>query len=402
MTPSDSINAERFALAPIGIGDARFADQMNDLLGRAHADATVHHLLDPRSGGSTYVNMDFATGRRNDSSYRLRHMHWSVQCTSPSGFAARTFSFHRKDNAPAWFDFPNDPKLPHAPVVLQTHAPSRLLRYIPQRRLTYASQSSNGQPTVIKIKRRDRISESVQRLQQVKQATRQSNTCFQVPDLLSADMARACFIQSLMPGELPQHKAVEFGARCFETLGGVLHNCHGLHITDLPSVSTDAVRQAALDLTDWLAFMQPRVSAAFEKIREAMSKMHVEDSHTVFCHGDFNASQALVHGDQWTLLDFDRAHCGSAFTDIANFMAKLGRNPPTGATASQLDDFGSAFVQGYESAVGRKLNQKSLGFHIVCAELHHLQQALKKGESTSESFDAAMNRLQKALSIARP
>jgi thiamine kinase-like enzyme len=401
MTSGDSINADRFAFAPAGIGDARFADQMNDLLARAHADATVRQLLDPMSGGSKLVNMDFATGRRNDNSYRLRHMHWSIQCTSPSSFAARTFSFHRKDNAPAWFDFPNDPKLPDAPIVLQTHAPSQLLRYIPQRRLTYASQSPEGQSIVVKIKRRDRITESVQRLQQVKQATRQSNTCFQVPDLLSADMEHAYFTQSLMPGELPQHKAVEFGAKCFGTLGGVLHNCHGLHIKDLPSVSTDTIRQAARDLIDWLAFMQPRVSAAIEKIGDTLSKIHVEDSHTVFCHGDFNASQALVHEGQWTLLDFDRAHCGSAFTDIANFMAKLGRNPPTGATASQLDDFRSAFVQGYESAVGRKLNQKSLGFHIVCAELHHLQQALKKGESTPESFDAAMTRLQTALSIAR-
>jgi hypothetical protein len=200
--PESLVSNVSRAEASSTIGDTRFAKQLEHLHQLVQSDEKSQLLLRTGPQGPAQVISDFAAGRRNDGSYRLRHFYWCGLDTTGSHIAARTLTYHRRDDAVRWSDFPDDTDLPTISAVLQAYPAITFLRYIPLRRLTYVSQLEAGRLCVVKIKRADRSKDAAMRLRQIGRLSTQQDARFLVPELIHHDGSLRCLTQSFAEGEL--------------------------------------------------------------------------------------------------------------------------------------------------------------------------------------------------------
>ena len=128
------------------------------------------------------------------------------------------------------------------------------------------------------------------------------------------------------------------------------------------------------------------------------------DSELAFCHGDLVCSQFLVHGDDWSITDFDLCHRGDPCRDVAILLASLTYDVPAleaaeghegrGADADLLSEAYLASYAAQASQLGRRLPAERLTWQRLCAEIHYLGLMLKKDRHHPLAFARRLRRAQ--------
>ena len=368
-------------------GGHRLSAEFARIAGLIAEDTLAGEIADAHDGAAPVFHMDFSTRSMPDRSLRLRRFHWSAQRRTSAGFAARTFAFHNK-SASAWFSFPDDPDLPGAAADLGSLESCEVLRYIPLRRLTVLARRGNDGPVILKFKRRDRIGDAARILGAVHLAACASKA-FRTPRLLSFVPGRGVMEISFEDGAAiagPMRRGefeVEHAARVLAALAA-------LKVPGLATVTAGGIAADAAAAAHWIGQLLPEAAATLASAAKTLARAVPDDSDMGFCHGDMGCDQILSDASgQWTVLDFDRAQIGCACRDAASFIVKAQRDLGMAISADGM-------VEGYNSAGQGRIARKALFWHIACAELHHLQQLIKKGRAIESLVRLAIGRIQSA------
>jgi Ser/Thr protein kinase RdoA (MazF antagonist) len=375
-------------------GGGRLSGELSAIADRIEGDAQARDIAAAEDGDPA-TRMDFSTNLTPDGALRLRRFYWSAQRRAGGKFLARTFAFHSKTgDGGSWFDFPADPDLPGAAAFSAGLNSWRVLRYVPLRRLAVLRPAAEGGPVILKFKRVDRISDAARILGAVNLAARPIAS-FRTPQLLSAEVQRGVMGLELMPGTSIAGP-IRRGEVSVRQTAAVLAEMAAMDVAGLPAVTPGDTARAARQAADWVGLMLPMAAPALSAAAATLARAAPDGADIGFCHGDMGADQVLADGvAPWTILDFDRAHFGSACCDAASFMVKLQRDEGVIIAAEEM-------VEAYGAAGRRRIGRKALHWHLACAELNHLQQLFKKGRATEELALLALGRIQSACRECLP
>lgn len=150
--------------------------------------------------------------------------------------------------------------------------------------------------------------------------------------------------------------------------GEALARLHGLHVRPDAAPGDwfdDLIRQLAATRAMVTALV-PELEGHARKLESGLPGLlgHREERTSVPVHGDFSADQVLVGGSDVRIIDFDRAHPGSAEADLGSFAAvEEATLAAPGAAAASTHGAGGAktacLTEGYVQAGGR-FRQKDL------------------------------------------
>lgn len=359
-----------------------------DLLGRAAGH------------GRTLVHAEIK-GRPDGQGWALDRFYWSLQAwgaagapPAPSDFAALTLVYAATDDRLTWHTFPSDPYLttmaasvaPYDERSLDQHgvAPD-ILRYVPLRRLTFHLNDPDGvrRALVGKVKRPSRCAEAYRTLTTVARAVDRSAASFDVAAPRGFDAARCLYFQSALPGDdLAALLAPESAPALLYRVGALHRELHDLDVTGVPIWDRGPFLADLRRDIRWIIWFRPDYAALLLGIEDLLLERapRMRPHEYCFCHGDFVCSQMLVAGDRWAVTDFDLAHRGDRYRDIATLLTSLAYDVPVfqGQQAAVLEGACDAYLRGYEDRAGQSLDQGRLLWYRLCAEISYLALVFKK------------------------
>ncbi len=358
--------------------------------------------------GRTLIHAEIK-GRTEGQGWALDRFYWSLQAwgaaSAPSDFAALTLVYAAKDDRLTWHTFPDDPYLtamaasvaPCDERSLDRHgAAPDILRYVPLRRLTFHLNALVG-----KVKRSSRCAEAYGTLTAVARAVNREAASFDVAAPRGFDAARCLYFQSALPGEDLAGLLDPANAPALLYRVGALHReLHDLDVTGVPIWDRGPFMADLGRDIRWIVWFRPDCAALLLGIEELLLERapRMRPQIDRFCHGDFVCSQMLVAGDQWAVTDFDLAHRGDPYRDIATLLTSLAYDVPVfqapGQQAAVLEMPCAAYLRGYEDRAGQRLDQGRLVWYRLCAEISYLALMFKKDWFQPATCERAFARLR--------
>lgn len=328
----------------------------------------------------------------------LDRFYWSIQYNEGADFKARTLVVPKAGSVPTWRQFPDDERLRSLEALWGENAlPHRyplleVLRYVPLRRFTFRSVF-DGQDIIGKIKRPSRFREAWQLIDEVHKISARSNARFLCSRPLHLDEQHCLYLQTTLPGHtietlMEGQSALGLAGRIGE-LCADLNAMHGE--ASLPSVSNLEWATKALEHLKELRLLMPDASEEVARLEEVVqTSARPGDAHQ-FCHGDFVISQLLMAGDQWAVTDFDLAHWGDPYRDVAVFVASLPYELPA-ASGEHCMSIGQQFIEQYFKRRCEVPDRRRLNWHALLAEIHYLALSVRKSRYLEARFANGLDR----------
>ena len=271
---------------------------------------------------------------------------------------------------------------------------------MPLRRITFRYNDSAFGPLIGKIKRQDRFGDAAERLAIASAATVRSGISFVVPALHDVSDAHSMFTQTHCAGVcaadiVSPANAVELLAQ----IGRIHAQLHCLPADGLPQDDEAACWSQSQEQAAWVAQLMPESADRLASCVDILARTVPLPTEPVFCHGDFVCSQILTTGTNWSVVDFDLCHRGSAYRDMGIFLASLATDVrsfsklPEKDTENALAIAKVAYLGGYCEALDRPLDDARLNWHSACAQIHYLMLLLKKDLYVPQAFACAVRRL---------
>lgn len=353
--------------------------------------------LRPSGVPGEVVRADLRVAPAAGGSWCIERMYWSVQrsdADAAGGLRGRLLLVDRRRGRPALptvHDFPDDPRLPAAAradgPLLAGHggAPVRVLRYIPLGRITFRTAGSGtAAPVIGKIKGPRSLERAQERLGAVRAAA--AGATFAVPVPLSVDADHHVLFQTLCPGSpLAEVAGAATDEGALRRLGAVHREIHALEVA-APPADEDQLRAQLRADADWIGLAAPEQADAAARVR-AWLEAHLRwcaEGERRFCHGDYSPAQVLCAGEAWSVVDFDDAHRGDPYADVAATLVSLEHEfeldaagepgADAAATAAAAERRGAAYLAGY----GDDLDAERLLAHRVAAQIGLLARRLRK------------------------
>jgi|SRR5215218_507997 len=362
--------------------------------------------LRPSGAPAEVVRADLRVAAAGAGGWAIERLYWSVQRPDPAAPGAlrgRLLVVDRRrgrPGAPTVHDFPDDPNLPAAarpggPLVAgHGGAPVRVLRYIPLGRITFRTAGAAGQvPVIGKIKAPRSLARAQERLRTVRAAA--AGASFAVPAPLGIDAAHGVLFQTLCPGAA---LAAVAGGRDDEgtlrRLGAVHREIHGLDVA-APAADGDQLRAELRADARWIGLAAPAVADAPARVLawlEANLRRCAQRERR-FCHGDYSPSQVLCAGEAWSVLDFDDAHHGDPYADVAATLVSLEHEFDAADDADTRPDAGERRGAAYLAGYGADLDDERLLAHRVAAQVGLLARRLRKDRTAPDEPANVLARL---------
>jgi aminoglycoside phosphotransferase (APT) family kinase protein len=339
--------------------------------------------LQPSGAPGEQVRADVRAAPRPDGTWRIERLYWSVQRPdrgAPGGLRARMLVVDRKRSGPepTVHDFPDDPRLPAAgrpagPLVAGHGGGAvEVLRYIPLGRITFRTMHP-GRSLIGKIKAPRSLERAEARLAAVRAAS--DGASFAVAEPLGIDAEHGVMFQSACPGfplpEAARGAATEVALRRF---GEVHREIHALEV-DAPPADEAALRDDLRADATWIADALPAHAPAVARLRdwlEAHLRWSAPAEH-VFCHGDYSPAQILCDGERWAVVDFDDAHRGDRYAEVAAVLVSIEYETDA-CDAATLQRRREAYLAGY----GTPFEAERLLAHEAGARVGLLARRLRK------------------------
>jgi aminoglycoside phosphotransferase len=346
--------------------------------------------LRPSHAAGEVVRADLRVAPAVGGGWAIERLYWSVQRADPAAPGAlrgRMLVVDRRRGRrpePAVHDFPDDPRLPAAgrpgsPLVAgHGGAPVEVLRYIPLGRITFRTAGSDErEPVIGKIKATPSLERAQMRLAAVRAVT--AGATFAVPAPLGIDAEHDVLFQTLCSGRPLSQFAAKAEAALLR-LGAMHREVHALDI-DAPPADEDALNAELRADAAWIAFAAPAHADAARRVHRWLDAnlRYCPRDERGFCHGDYGPSQILCDGDAWTVLDFDDAHRGDPYADVAATLVSLEHeiDAVEGADAAPdpaaVERRAAAYLAGYGD-----VDEDRLLPHCVAAQVGLLARRLRK------------------------
>lgn len=134
--------------------------------------------------------------------------------------------------------------------------------------------------------------------------------------------------------------------------GEALARLHGVPVSGLQAAGITAQLQATRSMVSSLL---PALQEPARRIEAELGwrLMDSTGSGQVVVHGDFSPDQVLVGGSEVRLIDFDRAHAGTAEADLGSFAAAEETALPASAGTPAGGPKTARLAEGYRQAGGR-------------------------------------------------
>ena len=230
--------------------------------------------------------------------------------------------------------------------------PDTILNYKPERRLVLRISGPGDSSSTVKFYTRREFSRNMHlRKRNPKSAS------VLMPRCIGASRKHCAFAFEWTPGETLRSYSSDPANRekHFREAGQLIARYHTGHASGL-GVESDAVGSQALGaLANQLAFLLPGLG---EKARDLAAGLQssLGGAAKELCpvHGDFYDKQIIVGTDGLSLIDFDRAHRGSACEDLACFLAHQEwlAMKSQGSRRDDISRMSAEFLAGYADAGG--------------------------------------------------
>jgi aminoglycoside phosphotransferase (APT) family kinase protein len=354
--------------------------------------------LRPTGARGEVLRADLRVAPAGDGTWAVERLYWSAQRADPGAPGAlrgRMLVVDRRrgrPSAPTVHDFPDDPRLPAAarsggPLVAgHGGGPVLVLRYIPLGRITFRTAgTAAGHGVIGKIKAPRSLERAQARLEAVRAAA--ARPTFAVPAPLGIDAEHHVWFQSLCPGRtLAELVGSGDDQDPLRRLGAMHREVHALDV-DAPPADEDVLRAALRADAAWIALAAPEHASAARHVHRWLEAhlRHCGAREGRFCHGDYSPSQILCDGDAWTVLDFDDAHRGDPYADVAATLVSLEHEIEAveGARAAPepaaVERRGAAYLAGYGD-----VDERRLLAHRVAASVSLLARRLRKDRAAPD------------------
>jgi aminoglycoside phosphotransferase len=348
-----------------------------------------------RSDDGARIRAELLPRRNRADGAEMARFYWSVQRMDPQaalGFTARTLYDDHRLAAPTVHDFPDEPTmrwLADRDGALNGDGDSahvQVLRYIPLRRVTFRADDVAGLPArvIAKTQTRSSLLRATRVLLAVRRAAERGGVdSFAVPRPVRLDARRQLLYLEELPGAALSRVLDQVGDDEAMSRLGTIHRT--LHELDVDVGETR-------DRSDWLraaAAATERIAILLPSLRRRMTELYDElvrtvpdrDGRRAFCQGDFVPSQILCDPSGWSVLDFDDAHHGDPWAEVAALYVVLPRE------LSLKDDHRAealrgAYVRAYiAAAAGHAPDPATWRWHVLAAQLRYLAGRLTKGRA---------------------
>jgi hypothetical protein len=181
---------------------------------------------------------------------------------------------------------------------------------------------------------------------------------FRVPRVLGKSSRRGALALEWMPGHTLSELLAgpRFDPGTLEAVGRALAELH-LHGSQRSALGISASESiSALAAADAARVLCPPLAApALELAARLAARPAQRRPARCRIHGDFYASQVLLHEREVTFIDLDRSGRGEPASDLGNFLAHLEYDVLCGRLAQSLvEPVRDALLQGYAAGAGRE------------------------------------------------
>ena len=405
-----------FALFPfVGPGHPFFA-RVEEFRALIAAHPRLARVAGGDHAGRTAVHAEIKAVPDAAAGWQIDRFYWSLQRWDRAvarPFSAITLYWSAKNRRARWHEFPDDPYLATMAGFWQRargEDAAEVLRYVPLRRLTFRARDATGTAAIGKFKRRSRFREAYELLGTVADAVERVAPGFAVARRLAIDEERCLYYQTALPGHNLADSLCEDGTEgLLARAGGLLERLHRLPAARLPQRDRGTAFDELRRDVRWIGLFEPTEAGPMADVLALLERLapRVLALPTVFCHGDFVCSQILAGEEGWAVTDFDLAHQGDAYRDIAILLASLPYDVPrfqdsgSGAIdAHRLEAAEKAILSGYEQSAGDSLDPLRLAWHRAAAEIYYLALMFKKDQFSRAAADcrlAAIRRLRQQI-----
>lgn len=368
--------------------------------------AYSEYLSRQQQGLTTCIHAEVKTKSCEDGRY-LERFYYSIQYpehTLRGGWYAWSLHYSRYDGLTQISEFPNDPKLVHLPLFINSpeNRDIEVLRYVPLRRVTFRTPASQEQPSIIgKLKKPNRCQESYRRLVDLAKIA-DYNACA-IPKPKGINIAQSVFYQELVPGVETGLILNRENYRVFLSEIGKLHG----HLFSWPILEDkpwgrDGVMKNIWQDLDEIIFYLPQTELVLSKIGNWLKqrKNYLAVISKTFCHGDLSCSQILRHANGWSVVDFDLAGLGDPYQDMAMFLVSLNYDVDFFQGQPEFLPIAyAAYLEGYQHANEDRVDVETFNWYLACAEIYYLSLILKKDRFTTLALDRALVRLQQLTEL---
>ena len=232
-------------------------------------------------------------------------------------------------------------------------APDTILNYKPERRLVLRVTGPGGCSSTVKFYTRREFSRNMHlRKRNPKSAS------VLMPRCIGASRKHCAFAFEWTPGETLRSYSSDLASRKkhFREAGKLIARYHTGHASGLSAENDTVGSQALAALADQLAFLLPELGDRARDLAAGLqSSLGGAPAELCPVHGDFYDKQIIVGSDGLSLIDFDRAHRGSACEDLACFLAHQEwlAMKSQGSRPDVIAQLSAAFLAGYADAGGQ-------------------------------------------------
>ena len=290
--------------------------------------------------------------------------------------------------------FPNDPRLPHLPEVIDGEA---VRRHLPYESLPAGFRSS-GEVTKIdvyivrykpeircitrytlyggdrglkcltlygKTFRHERSRVIARFIETLSNRSFERPESFIVPPSLGCDdSVKTVWQMGLAGTPLPEIFDGDNISRFTELAARSLGDLHSLILEGLPHTTIGGILASVKAEASLLAQAFPRYRSQLDLITSRLEKeaQYLPACREGLVHGDFLLKQLVVHKNRLGIFDFDNLSVGDPTQDLANFLVDLHFGS---MSASQIDAVSSLFLHSYRTSVDWEMPPARLRWHIA-------------------------------------
>jgi len=204
---------------------------------------------------------------------------------------------------------------------------------------------------------------------------------FAVAAPLGIDADHGVMFQTLCPGRpLPETARGVAAEAVLPRFGEIHREIHGLDVA-VPPADDDALRDDLRADATWIGDALPEHAAAVGRLHDWLGA-NLETcppAERVFCHGDYTPAQILTDGDRWAVVDFDDAHRGDPYAEIAAVLVSIEHETDP-CDAATLERRRRAYLVGY----GGPFDEARLLAQETRARIALLAKRLRKDRATPD------------------
>jgi aminoglycoside phosphotransferase len=352
------------------------------------------------------IRAELLPRRNRGDGAQIARFYWSVQrmdLQAALGFTARTLYDDHRLAAPTVHDFPDEPAMrwlvdrDGALTERGDSAHVQVLRYIPLRRVTFCADDVAGLPArvIAKTQTRSSLLRATRVLLAVRRAAARGGIdSFAVPRPVRLDARRQLLYLEELPGAALSRVLDQVGDdEAMSRLGSIHRTLHELDVDVGETRDRSDWLRAAAAATERIAILLPSLGRRMAEVYDELVRtVPDQDGRRAFCQGDFVPSQILCDPSGWSVLDFDDAHHGDPWAEVADLYVALPRE------LSLKDDHRAeavrgAYVRAYIAAAGHAPDPATWRWHVLAAQLRYLAGRLTKGRAVPGQTERVLDGL---------